>query len=190
MTPEEFDRADFEDGWRYELINGVLIVSPIPSRKERDPNEQLGYRLRFYREMHPEGKALNKTLFEETVVTGRNRRRVDRAIWAGFTRPPRLSDQPNIIAEFVSKRKRDRLLDYETKRDEFMEINISEYWIIDRFQRTLTVFFKAQGKIRKKVINANQVYRTNLLPGFELRLTDLFAVADDWSEEAEEVLPN
>ncbi len=33
MTPAEFDRAEFEDGWRYELINGVLIVSPIPAEK-------------------------------------------------------------------------------------------------------------------------------------------------------------
>ena len=24
LTPAEFDRAEFEEGWRYELINGVL----------------------------------------------------------------------------------------------------------------------------------------------------------------------
>jgi hypothetical protein len=50
MTPSEFDRADFEDGWRYELISGVLIVSPIPSLSERDPNEELGRWLRNYQE--------------------------------------------------------------------------------------------------------------------------------------------
>jgi len=37
MTPPQFDRAEFLDGWRYELINGVLIVSSTPLRNERDP---------------------------------------------------------------------------------------------------------------------------------------------------------
>ena len=46
LTTAEFDRARFRDGWRYELINGVLVVSPTPSRKERHPNEELGYMLR------------------------------------------------------------------------------------------------------------------------------------------------
>src|SRR6266446_289799 len=38
MTAHEFDRADFEEGWRYELVNGVLIVTPIPLENEADPN--------------------------------------------------------------------------------------------------------------------------------------------------------
>ena len=33
----------FVEGWRYELINEVLVVSPIPSRSERDPNDEIGY---------------------------------------------------------------------------------------------------------------------------------------------------
>ncbi len=41
LTLAEFDRARFQEGWRYELINGVLVVSPTPSRKERHPNEEL-----------------------------------------------------------------------------------------------------------------------------------------------------
>ena len=29
LTAAEFDRARFREGWRYELINGVLVVSPV-----------------------------------------------------------------------------------------------------------------------------------------------------------------
>ncbi|MCY2992767.1 MAG: Uma2 family endonuclease [Planctomycetota bacterium] len=50
LTPAEFDAAEFEEGWRYELIRGVLIVSPAPSREERDPNGELEWLLRDY---HP-----------------------------------------------------------------------------------------------------------------------------------------
>jgi Uma2 family endonuclease len=53
LHPWEFDAAEFETGWRYELINGVLAVNPPPSIKERDPNEELGRRLRNYQESHP-----------------------------------------------------------------------------------------------------------------------------------------
>lgn len=40
LTPREFDRAAFEEGWRYELIHGVLVVSPSPLEMERDLNEE------------------------------------------------------------------------------------------------------------------------------------------------------
>jgi Uma2 family endonuclease len=186
MTPGEFDRLDYEDceeGWRYELLNGVLIVSPIPSVREVDPNEELGRLLRNYREMHAKGRALDKTLPERIVYLGDNRRRPDRVIWAGLGRVPRSKELPTIIAEFVSKRKRDRLLDYETKRDEYIDAGVKEYWVIDRFQRVMTVFYKTHGKIRRKLVQTQHTYRTDYLPGFELRIADLFAIADDWTDD-------
>ena len=47
MTPEEFDAADdFDEHYAYELIHGVLIVSPPPGEAERDPNGELDFLLR------------------------------------------------------------------------------------------------------------------------------------------------
>src|SRR6476620_6763712 len=89
MTPAEFDGAEFEEGWRYELINGVLVVTPIPLENETDPNEELGRLLRNYAADHPQGTALNATLPERTVKVNGNRRRADRVIWAGLGRRPR-----------------------------------------------------------------------------------------------------
>lgn len=140
MTPREFDRAEFEDGWRYELINGVLIVSPIPLENEADPNGELEYMLRNYRNNHPQGAALDATMPERIVRTLENRRRADRVIWAGLGRLPRRNETPTIIAEFVSEGKRDRERDYETNRDEYMELGVKEYWIIDRFEKIMTVW--------------------------------------------------
>jgi Uma2 family endonuclease len=183
MTPQEFDRANFVEGSRYELINGVLIVTPIPLESERDPNGELEYWLRQYRDTHPQGAALCATLAEHTVRTGRNRRRADRVIWAGLGRLPRRGERPTIIAEFVSSGKRNRQRDYETKRDEYLSIPVQEYWVIDRFERTLTVFTRPGKRIQKRVILENQTYTTDLLPGFELPLAKLLAVADRWPEE-------
>jgi Uma2 family endonuclease len=182
LTLREFDRARFVEGWRYELIGGVLVVSPIPLEPERDPNDELGHLLRNYREEHPQGACLNKTLPEHTVHTLTNRRRADRVIWAGLGRLPRRDETPTVIAEFVSSGKRDRMRDYEAKRDEYLAVNGSEYWVIDRFERIMTVFRKSGNKVKKRTVREHQVYTTDLLPGFELPLARLLAAADDWEE--------
>jgi Uma2 family endonuclease len=185
MTPREFDRAEFVEGWRYELINGVLVVSSTPLRNERDPNDELGYLLRVYHDTHPQGYALDATLPEETVATRKNRRRADRVIWAGLGHLPTSADKPTIIAEFVSAGKRGHERDYVTKRDEYLALGVKAYWVFDRFERTLTVFTRQAGKMKKRVVREQQPYQTDLLPGFELPLARLFALADRWpSEEA------
>lgn len=180
LTPAEFDAAEFEEGWRYELIHGVLVVSPPPLRKERDPNEELGRWLRNYQEGHPQGGALDATFPEETVVTPTDRRRADRVIYAGLGRDPLEGEVPAIIAEFVSAGKRSLLRDYEEKRDEYLAAGVREYWIIDRFARCLTVCRPLDSGYSQQVVREGETYVTTLLPGFELRLDELLQRADRW----------
>ena len=178
LTPEEFDAVvDYDETYVYELIRGIVIVNPIPSEAECDPNEELGRLLRNYQESHPTA-TLDKTLSERYVRTRDSRRRADRVIWAGLGRvPDPRRDLPTIAVEFVSKRRRDQRRDYEEKRREYLAIGVAEYWIIDRFRRTMTVYRPGQAE---KVVRENGTYRTDLLPGFELELSRLFAVADEW----------
>lgn len=184
MTPEEFDAiADYDDRYRYELVRGVLIVSPIPSEAEAEPNEELGHWLRNYRDDHPQGSALNLTLQERYIRIGDERRRPDRVIWAGLgRRPDPKVDVPTITIEFVSKDRRDWLRDYEEKRREYLAVGVAEYWVIDRFRRTMTVYRNPPREPAEQIVAENGVYRTDLLPGFELPLAQLLAVADDWRE--------
>lgn len=185
MSPEEFDALDdFDDRYRYELVRGVLVVSPFASKAERDPNEELGYQLRLYRDQHPQGAALDVTVTEECVqTTPTSRRRADRVIWAGLGRTPDDSvDVPTIVAEFVSRGRRDWLRDYEEKRREYLSIGVSEYWVIDRFRRTLTVFRDRPGAEGEIVVKEDGTYQTAHLPGFELPLGRLLATADRWKK--------
>lgn len=182
MTPDEFDAIKhYDDRYRYELIRGVLVVTPIPSEAESDPNEELGYWLRSYRDHHPQGSALDLTLAERYIRLPESRRRADRVIWAGLGRRPDPSiDHPTIVVEFVSRRRRDWLRDYEAKRREYLGLGIAEYWVIDRFRRTMTVFANRPGAPAERVIAEAEAYRPDLLPGFELPLARLLALADAW----------
>lgn len=180
LCPWEFDAADFEPGWRYELVNGVLIVNPPPLLGERDPNEELGRWLRNYQESHPSGSSLDLTVSEQTVKIGPHRRRVDRAIWAGLSRLPEKDETPTVCVEFVSEGKRNRRRDYDIKRDEYRSAGVREYWIIDRFKHTMTVYHFTRQKMSEKTLTRKQTYTTKLLPGFELSLSKLFELADRW----------
>lgn len=180
MTPEEFDAAvDWDENYCYELINGVLVVMTPPSPGELGPNDWLGHVLRSYQENHPQGSALSYTVPEFTLTIGSQRRRADRAVWAGLGRLPNVrEEQPAIAIEFVSSRRRDRLRDYESKRDEYESVGIQEYWIIDRFRRRMTVIRFAGGKRAEIIVEEGQAYTTDLLPGFELPVSRLLAEAD------------
>jgi Uma2 family endonuclease len=182
MTPEEFDAVTvYDDGYRYELIRGVLVVTPIPSEAEASPNDELGAMLRQYQREHPQGAALDETLPERYVQTRLGRRRADRVIWAGLGRTPDpAADVPAIVAELVSASRRDRRRDYEEKRQEYNEAGVVEYWIIDRFRRIMTVYHNRPEGQGELVVHEQETYRTPLLPGFALPLARLLSVADRW----------
>jgi len=185
MSTDEFDAiTEYDDLYNYELIHGVVIVNPIPSQEERDPNEELGYWLRNYRDHHPEGGVLQSTLHEEYVRTSDSRRRADRVIWAGLGRQPDpATDVPTIVVEFVSKGRRNWQRDYVEKRNEYLELGVKEYWFIDRFERRMTVFKQVRAEINEAVVQESEIYRTELLPGFELPLARLLELSDRWTSK-------
>jgi Uma2 family endonuclease len=188
MTLDEFEEAEFEEGYRYELLKGVLVVSPPALEEERDANEELGHWLRNYQESHPQGQSLNLTLPEQNIRTKTQIRRPDRAIWAGLGRRPRTRglhtrrDIPTIIVEFPSVRPADQRRDYDEKRIEYRDLGVQEYWIIDRFRRTMTVYSWRGKRWVKRVVTEKEDYSTPLLPGFSLRLARLLAVSDKYAD--------
>jgi len=183
MGPEEFDAVtESTEGFIYELIHGVLVVTPPPLEGERGPNDELGFLLRFYQFQNPDSANLDDTLPEQLVRTQINRRRADRVIWAGLKRQPDPRvDVPTIVVEFVSAGKRNRRRDFLEKRDEYLAIGVTEYWVIDRFRRQMTVYRSGQPEI---LIAEKEVYRAPLLPGFELSLAHILVVADRYGSQS------
>ncbi len=141
--------------------------------------------MRAYKSGYPAGSALDKTLAEQYVHLSDSRRRADRVIWAGLGRiPDPKTDVPAIVVDFVFNRLRDRVRDHQEKRRQYLAIGIQEHWIIDRFERIMTVFRGRTEQPAEQIVKQNEVYRTRLLAGFELPLAWLLKVADDWAGPA------
>ena len=87
------------------------------------------------------------------------------------------------MVEFVSEGRRNWKRDYVTKRDEYLSAGVSEYWVIDRFQRSLTVFRLLHQTVSEQIVRGSETYRPDLLPGFELSLSRLLSLADWWEEK-------
>ena len=60
---------------------------------------------------------------------------------------------------------------------------MKEYWIIDRFSKTMTVCIFADERDQELVIPADQTYATTLLPGYELPLGKLIELANRWARK-------
>jgi len=182
LTPEEFDEVtEYDDRYRYELIRGVLVVTPIPAEAEASPNDELGSMLRQYQREHPQGSRVDETLPERYIRTTSGRRRADRVIWIGIGRcPDPAVDVPAVAIEFVSASRRDRRRDFVEKRREYQEAGVVEHWIVDRFVRTMTVYRNSQAGSSDVIVTEQEIYQTALLPGFELPLVRLLTVADRW----------
>jgi Uma2 family endonuclease len=184
MTPDEFEAVtDWDEQFRYELVNGVVIVSPAVTTGEADPNEELGFLLRTYQESHLQGKSLDFTVYERDVRVGQNIRRCDRALWIGLGRDPDIKlDIPAIVVEFVSKGRRNLLRDYVDKRREYLAAGVQEYWVLNRFTRLMHVFTPPVDQKQERVVQEFEAYTTSLLPGFELPLGRLMAKAIRWDK--------
>ena len=184
MTPEEFDaigEGDYDENYRYELIEGVLVVHAIPLPDETGPNELLGHLLLTYQATHSHGKMSDGTLPQQYVRTRNGRRIADRLLWIGLGRGPNLRrDLATIAVELVSAGRRNWLRDYEHKRDEYRETGIKEC-----FRRTLTVYRYTPEGIQEQTVPEAENYRPDLLPGFELPLARILAAADSWAQEDE-----
>ncbi len=82
------------------------------------------------------------------------------------------------MIEIVSRGRRNRRRDYETKKAEYHAIRVLEYVIVDRFSRKVTVFTYEQDGYRERTLTPDDEYTTPLLPGFRLSMADVLSPLD------------
>lgn len=183
MSLDALERAKETDGYKYELIDGVLCVSPIPDPLHDFWTTRVRDALQAYCVKYP--RRLNYIPTQcEVVIPGRlgeTRPIPDVAGYRAFpdTLPLRWDAVcPLVVVEVISARRshkdaiRNRHL-YE------LAGGIREYWIIepDPRQRSaeLTALWRVSGrsKWRESNILFGETYSTPNLPQFRLNLKEL-----------------
>jgi Uma2 family endonuclease len=180
ISAEEFEAARATEGYRYELIDGKVYVSPVPNPPHDFLCEWLRERLDEYRRGHPE--VINYISGKASVHVTRRRAPTwpepDLAAYHNYPRhaPPLRWDtvNPALVVEVISEDDPEK--DLERNLELYLQVpSIREYWVVDPRPDpdfpTLTVYRRRGSRWQNPIhVAPGETYTTKLLPGFTLLL--------------------
>jgi Uma2 family endonuclease len=177
LTVDEYLDADLPEGWRYELVGGVVQVTPVPGIPHDSVIEKLNRLLVQYAERRPDVIAHITQRSAVTLLDRSTAREPDFAVYA----PSEMADKtgktwkdvtPSLVVEVVSPGHEAR--DDEEKRRDYWDAGIAEYWIADPDRRKLTVLARARSEWNKAELDDTQVYRSPQFPELEVDVAMIF----------------
>lgn len=143
-----------DNGFRYEVIDGVLVMSPAPLLGHQLISAALMSALRAHVRRHRLGIVVAAPV---DVQVG------DRATPV----------QPDIVVEILSRSTAAR--DRGLKFDLYAASGVREYWLVDPDDRTLEVFvLRGQAYAPLGTYRPGDVARSELLPGLKVMVKELF----------------
>ena len=161
-----------DDGYNYELVDGVMMMSPSPTPEHQAVAMEIAAQLAIYLRDHDVGRVLAET----DVSLGRNKAGRDLVYKPEivFLRTERLAQvrgrivgAPDLVVEIISPDS--RRYDSETKRDDYERHGVHEYWLIDP-ERDAMTFHRRRGD-RFEVIEPDaDRFASQAVPGFVLDL--------------------
>lgn len=167
-TYEDYCRIP-DDGKRYEVIRGILYMSPAPLTRHQ---RSLGY---LYRSLcnHVDASGSGEVFLSpidvilpelatpcqpDILFVARDR--------AHIVERKYLWGSPDLTVEILSPSNRSH--DRKTKFEVYAEAGVKEYWIVDLDAREIEVFTLAKGEYRLHGrFGAGDMARSKLLEGFE-----------------------
>ena len=178
MTDAEYLAGDYQPGYKYELIDGELYVSPEANRDHDWVEVGLFKQFLDYCQQHPE--VINHVTNKARVwVPGRKQPTAPEPDFAAYhnypQRRPRRGENwddvsPILVAEVISPDSADK--DLVRNVELYWQVpSIKEYWVFDlrpQAQHPLIVHRRqaTKWKILRKA--SGETYTTRLLHGFEL----------------------
>jgi Uma2 family endonuclease len=183
LTWEEFEHADYQGGFGYEIIHGRLYVTPAPNFSHEVVRDWLIEHLRDYARQRPDiiRRAMAPArVFLPDTTEGVTAPEPDIACYATLPEGVPLTSikwqdiSPILVAEVLSEGQEDK--DLDRNRRLYAQVpSIREYWVIDNRpgpDRPSLIVFRRKGQRwgPRITIPAGGTYDTGLLPGFSLTL--------------------
>ncbi len=171
MSADEFLQIQ-DDGNFYELIDGVIIMSPSPTPKHQGAMIEITGQIFEYLRRNPIGQ-----VFAELDVhlgegpTGGDLVYRPEVIFVRKDRLRQMEDKifgaPELVVEVISKGS--RRFDTETKKGDYERFGVREYWLIDPARQALT-FFRLQDGQFVEIHASGDSFESQAVPGFQLDL--------------------
>ena len=173
-STEEFAEAYYDEPWTYERLDGRLVVMSPEGTGHVIQSEPWLKRLHIFSGQHPD--IVQAVVGQAWIhIDDDNTRIADVGVYLGGRLADlNIPDQiPDLVFEIVSPGKTSRRRDYVEKRAHYQQVGVREYVIVDRFDKKVTVLALVEGRYVERVLTPDDVYRSPLLPGFEVRLAEV-----------------
>jgi Uma2 family endonuclease len=182
MSLKEFEHAEVQEGYLYELSRGIITVSDVPGGRHLLQVGAIRRQFYSYDAARPGRIQIIAAGNECKLLIGalESERHPDLSI---YLKPPPVIDNatlwhrwfPEIVIEVVSASSRRR--DYEEKPEEYLRLGALEYWIVDGSKGAMIVMRRSRGRWVESTVRPPEVYRTRLLPGLEFSIEAVFKAA-------------
>jgi Uma2 family endonuclease len=167
-----------DDGSRYEVIEGELLMSRAPGITHQRVSGGLFFLFRNYLDVHPIGEVLATPgiIFSDIdavipdIVFFTNEGA--KLILSG----ERIIAAPDLIIEIVSLCSENERRDRVAKRQLYGKFGVREYWIADPGQRTVEIFTWKDGTFSQSLLfHADEELTSSVLPGFSFKVRRIFS---------------
>ena len=168
------------DGWKYEIIDGVLHMSPPPSIKHQDVSGELFVLMRSYVRTHRLGKVLDAPCgvrlpnqpipLEPDILFVRQDRRA-------IMQQNYVEGAPDLTVEVLSPSNSE--YDLETKKNQYEQAGVAEYWIVNPWEETVMVYRLHEGGYGEALLlDKDQTLASSQIAGFSIPVKQLFDLGD------------
>ncbi|MCC7291298.1 MAG: Uma2 family endonuclease [Phycisphaerales bacterium] len=166
MSADEFFSLE-DDGFKYELVDGVTIRSPSPTPGHQQVADEILFQLKTFLRGHRVGAVYRETdihlspglVYRPELVFLRTE--LVRANWR------RIRTAPDLVVEVVSPES--RRFDRETKKADYERHGVREYWIIEPQLEAFTFFRLVDGRFVDIPVQGD-AFTSEAVTGFVLDL--------------------
>jgi Uma2 family endonuclease len=173
VSDEEFATAEFVEPWKYERVEGRVVVMAPDGQQQVSSTNPWRDAFIVYKLNHPD--RIDDVVTNAWVRLGGTDRIGDIGICLVSDHPAaQIPDRvPEIMFEIVSPGREAHERDYVEKRAEYHRLGVREYVVVDRFQQRVTVFTHAPSDYQERILTLAETYTSTLLPGLAIPLAEV-----------------
>jgi len=182
VTTHSCTVADLEtlpdDGNRYEIIDGELLVSTQPDWRHQRVSGRIQTALDVWSDISGKGEPI----FAPGVILSATDAVAPDVVWISTSRMAeawspdgKLHAAPEVVVEVLSPGTSNERRDREAKLQMYSQHGVEEYWIVDWRSRSIDVYRRDGGCLALAVsLGASDILESPLLPGFHVRVDHIF----------------